>query len=151
MKIYHASNLIDAQIVKDQLKIAGIKCKIINTQAHSLRGPGFLPFTTDSLPTLVLLNTEDKEQALKIIAEHESQKNKEDTSHDWACPHCQNENPGNFSICWNCQTSPETLTQRTKQEDLKKESPIKTPIYRTFPFLFFLVLATLIWILLKDA
>lgn len=24
-------------------------------------------------------------------------------AHDWTCPHCGEQNPGHFEICWNCE------------------------------------------------
>lgn len=148
MRIYYASNLMDAQIVKDQLDLARIPSEIRNVQASHLQGA--LPFGIDSLPTLYLLNPQDLEKAAKIISEHKSKRKYEETLKNWECPHCHETNPGNFAICWNCQNSPETL-KNPKNANLSRKSIQDTKaFYKKAGFWIILMLILLIWFLLKS-
>lgn len=92
--VYTAESLIDAQLVIDQLTLAGIPCQLFNQNA--LGGLGDLPVT---YPEVWVKRDLDSDKASRIVEEFEysplpptNQK----------CARCNERNPATFEICWRC-------------------------------------------------
>jgi len=95
-RLYAAADLIEAQLLKDLLREAGIVTDIFNQNARS--GTGEIPFT-HAYPELWLKNDYDHQRARQIIDDYE---NTEIPSGVIFCRSCQEENPRNFASCWQC-------------------------------------------------
>ncbi|MDH5233034.1 MAG: DUF2007 domain-containing protein [Gammaproteobacteria bacterium] len=94
-QIYEATNMIEAQILKDYLANSHIDVII---RGEFLQGAlGELPVNT--YPTLWVLD--DKEETNAIAAINAFQASNEN-SH-WICPNCQELVDAPFTQCWNCQ------------------------------------------------
>ena len=52
-------------------------------------------------PTLCVVNESDYDRAVEIIRELLKERELS-TGTDIPCPACQEPNPGNFEVCWNC-------------------------------------------------
>ena len=55
------------------------------------------------LPALCILNEEDQPRAMELLRERAMQPPASNTA-EWTCPACHEQNPGNFDLCWSCQT-----------------------------------------------
>jgi Putative prokaryotic signal transducing protein len=95
-RVYAAADLIEAQLLKDMLREAGIATEIFNQNARS--GTGEIPFT-HAYPELWLRDENDHARARQIIDEYE---NAEIPTGVIFCIHCSEENPKNFASCWQC-------------------------------------------------
>jgi hypothetical protein len=97
--VYSASNLLDAQIVRDALIDAGVPAIILGEFLSM--GRGELPMTSQTLPC-VWVAQGWKETALGVV-----QRVKHDLEHperigtDWTCA-CGQWNASQFSQCWRC-------------------------------------------------
>ena len=96
INLYSAANLPDAHIVLRLLTDAGIDARIFNENAQSAMGE--LPFT-HAYPQIWLLNDVDFVRARKIIGLFE--RTPVDSGSIF-CGACNEQNPGNFHICWKC-------------------------------------------------
>ncbi len=94
-KIYSAANLQDASIFRDLLEADGIPCEIRGDHLSNLRGT--IP-TPDSYPS-IWVEDSDYEKAIEKIKEYTSQQAREEP---WICKKCNEDNEGQFTICWNC-------------------------------------------------
>jgi hypothetical protein len=95
-RLYAAADIIEAQLLKDLLREAGIATEIFNQNARS--GTGEIPFT-HAYPELWLRDEQDHARARQIIDEYE---NIDVPAGVIVCRHCQEENPRNFASCWQC-------------------------------------------------
>jgi len=95
-RIYVAANLQDAHIIAHTLQAAGIQCHIFNENMQS--GVGEIPFV-QAYPEIWIVSEADKPRALAMIREFEQADEESPPRH---CPHCGEENPGNFQQCWHC-------------------------------------------------
>lgn len=95
-RFYSTGDLIEAQLLKDLLKEAGIPTEIFNQNARG--GMGEIPFT-HAYPELWLLQEHDEGRAREIINEYE---NSPMPSGVTVCGKCHEENPRNFASCWQC-------------------------------------------------
>jgi hypothetical protein len=94
--VYSARNPTQVGFYKQVLDDAGIPSFIRNENPPD---PGVPIFD----PTLCVINDGDYEQAIALIkARHEEESQ---PRADWKCPSCSEINPGNFEICWQCQTA----------------------------------------------
>ncbi len=93
-RFYQAGSLQEAYLLRDLLAQAGIDVLLFNENA--LGAQGQLPFT-EIYPELWLREPGQLRQAEQILATYERGN---DTTQP--CPHCGEENPGNFEVCWQC-------------------------------------------------
>lgn len=96
-RIYRASDLPQAYLIRQQLENAGIPCRILNENAQG--GVGEIPFT-HTYPEIWLVRDTDTELAQKFLREFEENQRKEIGS--VTCPSCGEPNPANFETCWKC-------------------------------------------------
>jgi Putative prokaryotic signal transducing protein len=95
-KVYVALNLPDAHIALNLLTQVGIDAYVFNANAQS--GIGEIPFT-EAYPQVWVMDDEQCLRAKKIVREYILAP----TDHRVVyCEKCNEENPLNFGVCWNC-------------------------------------------------
>jgi Putative prokaryotic signal transducing protein len=95
-RVYIATNLPDAQLVRNLLEHAGITTHIFNENAASYYGGAALPA---ACPHVWIQQPHQETHARSIIAEYLR------PSVPMAakfCGSCGESNPGEFEVCWNC-------------------------------------------------
>ena len=96
IRVYIAESLADAHLVSNLIRSCGIESHIFNEFADGAVGE--LPFT-HTWPEVWIENDEDETRALEIIANRSTSVS---SSEDVVCTVCEQDNPANFEICWNC-------------------------------------------------
>ena len=96
IRVYIAESLADAHLVSNLIRSWGIESHIFNEFADGAVGE--LPFT-HTWPEVWIENDEDEARALEIIANRSASVS---SSEDVVCTECEQDNPANFEICWNC-------------------------------------------------
>ncbi|MBD3675805.1 MAG: DUF2007 domain-containing protein [Planctomycetaceae bacterium] len=100
--VYSAENPAEAHLCRQFLSSEGIESRVDGEILWQARGD--LPPNESTNPT-VIVSDEDYETARALI-EHFEQKLQDGRELDtWSCPHCAEDNPGNFEVCWNCGES----------------------------------------------
>jgi hypothetical protein len=94
-RVYLAANLPDAQIAVDALATQGIRAHIFN--ANAVGGLGELA-ATQIWPEVWVEEDADAKAARQLLDEMHAAI----STGSKICPHCGEENPGNFLSCWNC-------------------------------------------------
>jgi hypothetical protein len=95
-KVYAAATLPDAHLVRGLLAQAGIEARVFNENAQG--GLGEIPFT-HAWPEVWVVEARDAPRARELILEFERAGDGMPAIH---CPQCNESNPGNFQVCWNC-------------------------------------------------
>lgn len=95
-RIYTAANLPDAHLVRDLLQHAGIPAHIFNS--HAMGALGDLPMGS-AHPQVWITQLHQEAQARAVIAKYADRAT---VSVARACGTCQESNPGEFELCWNC-------------------------------------------------
>lgn len=95
-KVYEAANLPEAHLVLHLLHEAGIAARVFNENAHGAVGE--LPFT-HVYPEIWLQHQADIARARELLARYE---NRDTDPGMTSCPSCEEENPANFELCWQC-------------------------------------------------
>ena len=54
-------------------------------------------------PSLCIINDTDYDRAKEILKSRQSKETP--TAAEWSCLSCEEKNPPNFEICWNCNTA----------------------------------------------
>ena len=96
IRVYIAENLADAHLVYNRIQVEGISAHVFNEHTHGAVGE--LPFT-HTWPEVWIENDDDESRALEII---EATRKASVEEGEIACPKCDQINPINFEICWNC-------------------------------------------------
>lgn len=96
-RIYHASDLPQAYLIKRLLEDEGVPSKILNENAQG--GLGEIPFT-HTYPEVWLLREADIFRAKRVLWKFENNSSTSDKT--LTCSECKEINPGNFETCWNC-------------------------------------------------
>jgi len=95
-RVYTAANLPEAHLLADWLADRGVRTRIFNANASSLAGE--LPIDA-ALPQIWVENPEDADRARELIDNYLLPK---PSGPAIRCPHCGEENPASFEICWSC-------------------------------------------------
>ena len=95
-RVFTAANLPEAQLLSDYLESRGVRARIFNANASSALGE--LPLEA-SLPQLWVERDDEAARAKDLI---DTYFRKTPTGPPVRCPHCGEENPGSFELCWNC-------------------------------------------------
>ena len=95
-KLYSASNLPDAHLIRNMLEEAGIHSHVFNENAQG--GVGQLP-VADAYPQVWIANERDLDVARKLV---DSFEHMPDVAGTLRCPQCAEESPSTFQLCWNC-------------------------------------------------
>lgn len=101
LQVYTAQDPTEAHFVKGLLEVQGIACDVRGESLFGARGA--LPITTETAPSIWILDDANYNDAIDIIKEYENLRNK-DTSKDpkWVCKKCGEESEAQFTDCWNC-------------------------------------------------
>ena len=99
VKIYKAANLSEAHILEGLLQSKCIEVKFLG-EGLSI-GAGELPMEVLQIDIYVKLR--NQENANAVIIEYEKNIKKENIK-SWLCDKCKKINPGNFEICWKCNS-----------------------------------------------
>jgi hypothetical protein len=97
-RIYTASGLSEAYLMRDFLAIQGIPTLVFNE--HSAGALGEIP-CNETLPQLWIQDESRLERARSLIVDYERAATIEDPR-EWQCPRCAEANPASFEICWRC-------------------------------------------------
>lgn len=100
-QIYLAENIVDAQLCKDYVGIGGVDVVIHGEFLAGAAGE----LTTNSYPTLWLVEDNDENYALarQLVKEFEQQKSRPEHSRGyWQCKECGEELGDQFTHCWQC-------------------------------------------------
>lgn len=94
-QIYTNESYVLAMNSRNCLEAAGIQVEFRNEYASGAAVGGH------SIWPELWVDDADYERALKVldVAPANNEVN------EWICPSCNEANPGNFSICWKCQTN----------------------------------------------
>jgi hypothetical protein len=94
-RIYSSGNLMQATLLADWLRAAGIEAHVLNQNASSLAGEIPLPA---SLPQVWITNPAHAALSAEIIRRFEAPMD----APDWTCEACSEANPATFAVCWRC-------------------------------------------------
>lgn len=97
-KVFTNQNLAIVGAVRAHLDENGINSQMRNEFSSSVMGE--VPFF-DVWPELWVVD-QLSEQAIDLVLDIQ---NKENKGPDWLCPQCQESNPVNFEICWQCESA----------------------------------------------
>lgn len=105
--IYDDHDAAKVGYYKSILEEAGIPCFIKNDHASSnvfgsLAVPQFNP-------SLCVVNEKDYDVAVLLLKDYEQPEAEAQDVKPWTCPACNEEVPGDFDMCWNCQAALPTL------------------------------------------
>ena len=95
-RIYTASNLPDAHLVRNMLEQAGIPAHIFN--ANAIGALGDLPMSA-SYPQVWIAQLHQETHARSIVAEYSRVAEPVEAK---LCGACLESSPGEFELCWNC-------------------------------------------------
>ncbi len=95
-RVYIADTLVDGQLVLDHLVHNGIEAEMFHQNS-----PGGLGELAVTWPEVWIKRNSDNNQALALIDQFEQRPS---PVHDLYCPQCNETNPDNFDICWQCGT-----------------------------------------------
>ena len=99
-----AMNPTDAHLLKGVLESEGIEAVVQGEFLWSTRGE--VPITTDTAPSVWVINDADYEQAMEVVKEFQSSEESSDPENkEWKCNNCNETNEGQFTECWHCGTS----------------------------------------------
>ena len=99
VKIYKAANLSEAHILEGLLQSKCIEVKFLGESLSV--GAGELPMEVLQIDMYVKLRNQKNAKA--VIVEYEKNIKKEYIK-SWICGKCKKINPGNFEICWKCNS-----------------------------------------------
>lgn len=92
-KVFTSPNLAEAQMMQGTLEDHSIACVMRNQFSNIANGE--IPFT-DSWPEVWVLREADADAARLRL------NTPAPVASEWQCPHCGEENEGQFTACWNC-------------------------------------------------
>lgn len=99
IRIHSAGSQPEAQLLLEQLELAGIRAHVFNHFASGAVGeipPG------EGLPAIWIENEADRKRALEVIAAHEWRASPGEKVATIRCGGCSEAVPENFGCCWNC-------------------------------------------------
>jgi len=91
-KVFTSPNLAETQMMQGILEDHAIPCVM---RDHSNIPNGEIPFT-DNWPEVWVLRESDAGAARLLLSTPAP------VASEWRCPHCGEENEGQFTACWNC-------------------------------------------------
>jgi hypothetical protein len=99
IKLYTAAHPVDAHLLRGALESAGIEAQVRGDFQFSLRGEA--PVTTDTLPTVWILDDAELDAAKAIVREFEQHPARGPVA-TWVCTSCSEVNEDPFDVCWKC-------------------------------------------------
>jgi hypothetical protein len=98
-RLYRASDLAEAHLLRDLLEEDGLHATIVNENLASLAGE--LPFGL-IVPEVWIPDSRDVFMARAVLKEYLERKGKPDPG-ERRCSACAELSPGNFDLCWSCR------------------------------------------------
>ena len=99
LRIYRASSLPEAHLLRGMLEAEGIHALVKN---ELLAGAiGELPMMS-TLPEVWLVRGKDEARARTVLDAYR-ERSRSKLGPDVACPACGADNPSNFELCWRCR------------------------------------------------
>jgi hypothetical protein len=96
-KVFSSNEIGETDLVRDALLHHGVEANIQNQHSGRSAVPGFRP------PAEVwIARDEDYENARRIVVDTLATLTSKAGGKPWICPHCDEENPQSFDLCWNC-------------------------------------------------
>jgi len=103
-KVYIAMNPTDAHLVRGLLESEGIKADVQGEFLWTARGE--VPITTDTAPSVWVIDEADYERAMEIVKGFQSSEGMSGPDMgQWRCINCNETNEGQFTECWHCGDS----------------------------------------------
>ena len=103
-KVYIAMNPTDAHLVRGLLESEGIEAVVQGEFLWTARGE--VPITTDTAPSVWVLDEADYERAMEVVKAFQSSERMSDSENkEWKCDKCNENNEGQFTECWRCGDS----------------------------------------------
>lgn len=100
-QVYVATDPVDAELVKGLLAASGIEATVQGGAVFALRGE--LPMTTDTLPTVWVLDDGDLDRASSIVDDDRRRRALgASCSGSWRCSACGETLEPQFTHCWQC-------------------------------------------------
>lgn len=100
-QVYVATDPIDAELVRGLLAAAGIDATVQGGAVFALRGE--LPMTTDTLPTVWVLDDGDLDRASALLDERRRRRTATASgAGPWTCSGCGETLEAQFTHCWKC-------------------------------------------------
>jgi len=100
-QVYVATDPIDAELVKGLLAAAGIEATVQGGAVFALRGE--VPITTDTLPTVWVLDDGDLDRASSIVDDDRRRRAAGASgAGSWKCAACAETLEAQFTHCWKC-------------------------------------------------
>lgn len=94
-RVYVATTPLDAYLLRDLLSHAGIEAQVFNEFARGALGD--IPL--DAAQPQLWVDDEDQQRAESLVREFSARRAVAGTL---SCPHCGEENPDSFELCWKC-------------------------------------------------
>ena len=95
-RIYTARNLPEAYLVRDLLTQSGVAAHVFNE--HAMAAMGELALGS-AYPQVWIAQEHQEQHARSVIADYET---RPASTTSRKCVACDEQNPGEFDICWNC-------------------------------------------------
>ncbi|MEZ4280544.1 MAG: DUF2007 domain-containing protein [Myxococcota bacterium] len=106
-QIYVATDPVDAELVKGMLAAHAIEATIQGGAVFALRGE--IPMTTDTLPTVWVLDDVDFDRARALVdADLQRRAASASGGRAWTCSGCGETLEAQFTHCWRCGRPHET-------------------------------------------
>ena len=96
-RVFVGRNLSETHIVSGMLNAAGIDAQV---RGHYLAGGyGELPITSDTLPSVWIIDAAQMASARVLVAEYERPSGQGSW---WTCEQCGEVHAAQFTACWKC-------------------------------------------------
>ena len=95
-EIFTAQDFTRVGFYESVLKEAGIRCFIQNFNSE------YFPIALPSLPRLCIIDDQDYDDAMELLAPFQNQPISAVASTEWKCPACGETVPAEFASCWKC-------------------------------------------------
>ncbi len=89
---------------KSVLEAEGIAVMVKNQNFANMEF-GSAPIVPAFYPQLCVMNDEDYDRAMAILKERSKPASDAEVADEWTCENCHEINPGNFDICWSCEST----------------------------------------------
>lgn len=114
IRVYAAAHLPDAQMLVDTLESHGIRARVLNESLQG--GLGELPHI---YPEVWIDDERDWEKARSLVSSFDRRVTRSKGS--IRCPHCNEDNPSTFEICWQCGTMISPSNEPHGREEEKED------------------------------
>ena len=96
--VYKAADPLEATIIRDLLREAGLSAECLDQMAMGAQGE----LSANLFPRVAVRWKQEVERARELIADYEHSPH----AAEWRCRHCGEQVAGNMGLCWNCGAQP---------------------------------------------